>query len=405
MKFVLTPAQERIEGIDALRGFALSGIVIVHFVEQYFAGPAPEAITQNAFGSPVDGFIAGMIGFLLQGKFFALFSILFGLSFYIQMERAAERNMDFTRIFIWRILLLFIIGFLHSCFYRGDILTLYAFVALFLIPFYRLPNQVILGVAGLLFLGVGRYIVFAFNGDDPLFGIPAVESTSEETLDYYNILKNGSLLEVWQINAWYGNLTKLEFQFGIFNRGYLTLAYFLIGLWLGKIGLFKQVEHYKKQLRRGLFIAIAGFFVGGLFTGLMFSNSGMTNETGFHNWFAVLGLTGVDITNISITTIILIGFLLLYLKPGWQKFFMRLAPYGRTALTNYFMQSVIGTFIFFGWGMGYLGAWSNLQNLLIAFGILAAQIYISNWWLKQFKYGPLEWLWRSATYFKWQPFK
>ena len=127
-------------------------------------------------------------------------------------------------------------------------------------------------------------------------------------------------------------------------------------------------------------------------------------QDGF-NWWSVLGMTGMDIFNSCLTAVILCGFLLLYTKTTWQNRFDKLAPYGRTALTNYFFQSVIGTFIFFGWGLGYIGHLSNRTTFILAFIIIIGQAIFSSWWLKRFKYGPLEWLWRTGTYLKWQAFK
>ena len=400
---LLQPTQNRIEVIDAFRGFALAGIVLVHMVEQYYAGAPPEEIYSNAFQGIPDNIVSGFLGIFFQGKFFALFSILFGLSFFIQMDRAAQKGVNFTGRFLWRITLLLAIGYAHSLFYRGDILTIYAMVAIFLIPFYRVPEKWLIILAAIIFLGVGRYIVFSINGSDPLFENKYAGIEGDTNLAYFNILKNGTIWEVFQWNGFKGHLEKWEFQFSIFNRGYLTLGFFLIGLWMGKIKLFHDLETKKKKLRKALFWFIGGFFVSGAFTGLMFSQAGdMSN--GFQNWWSVLGLTGADLTNISMTGIILCGFLLLYLKPGPQRFFNRLTAYGRTALTNYFLQSVIGTFIFFGWGLGLIGELRNIYTFGIAIVILILQVAISSWWLKNFKYGPLEWLWRSLTYFKWQPF-
>ncbi len=399
----LAPTQNRIDVIDAFRGFALAGIVIVHMVEQFFAGPQPEALTKAMYQGIPDQIVSGFLGLLLQGKFFALFSMLFGLSFYIQMDRAAQKGVDFRGRFLWRILLLLVIGYLHSLFYRGDILTIYALLGFILVFFYHIPEKGLLVFATVLFLGLGRYIVFAINGDSPLFLVESVmDNESETTLAYYHTLKHGSIWEVFQWNGFYGHQTKMEFQFGVFNRGYLTLGFFLVGLWMGKVRLFHNLEENKVKIRNALLIFLGGFFVSGIFTGLMFSMAGDLSN-GFNNWWAMFGLTGGDLVNICLTGMILCGFLLLYLKPGPQRFFNRLTAYGRTALTNYFAQSVIGTFIFFGWGIGYLGELRNIYTILIAIVVLVVQIIFSSWWLKQFKYGPLEWWWRSATYGKWQP--
>lgn len=398
----LNSIQDRIDAIDALRGFALAGIVIVHMVEQFFAGPPPQTLIDTMMPGLGDQIIAGFIAVLLQGKFFALFSILFGLSFFIQMDGAANKGFNFTGRFIWRIILLGIIGYIHSLFYRGDILTIYAVVGLLLVLFHRMPEKGLVICAAILFLGLGRYIVFILNGDDPILMNAVPSGESQENLDYYQALKSGSIWEVFRWNGFYGLLTKLEFQFSIYNRGYLTLAYFLIGLWLGKIRIFQQLEEKKQAIRKALFWFLGSMFLAGGFTGFMFSRAGDLSK-GFENWWGILGLTGADLVNVSLTGIIFCGFILLYLKPSPQRFLNRFTAYGRTALTNYLAQSVIGTFIFFGWGLGLIGEMRNIYSLLLAFFMIIFQMAISTWWLNNFRFGPLEWLWRSATYLKWQP--
>ncbi|MEL6356895.1 MAG: DUF418 domain-containing protein, partial [Bacteroidota bacterium] len=103
----------RIVIIDSLRGFALAGVALVHVTEQYLAGPAPEGFMEGLNGIP-DNIIQGIIGFFFIGKFYAIFSILFGLSFAIQMESAAKKGGDFSLRFLWRAVLLFIIGYVHQ---------------------------------------------------------------------------------------------------------------------------------------------------------------------------------------------------------------------------------------------------------------------------------------------------
>ncbi|NND09618.1 MAG: DUF418 domain-containing protein, partial [Flavobacteriaceae bacterium] len=109
--------------------------------------------------------------------------------------------------------------------------------------------------------------------------------------------------------------------------------------------------------------------------------------------------------NLFMTFIIVIGFLLFYMKPRGERFLNKFKAYGRMALTNYFAQTIIGTAILYGWGMGYIGELRNIYTFLIGLGIILLQMLFSSWWLSNFKYGPLEWLWRSLTYFKFFPFK
>ena len=393
---------DRINSIDALRGFALAGVVLVHMLEQYIAGPAPEGFLERLNGIP-DQIVQGFIQLFLTGKFFALFSILFGLSFTIQMQSAEKKGVKFGGRFLWRAVLLFIIGYFHQLFYRGDILTIYAVLAPFIIPFYRIPAKVLLVTAGIIFLGIPRFIAFYFFGGNGISGVHAVMDTNHELIrSYFDIIQNGSLIEVFKTNATYGMLTKIDFQISFFGRLYYTFGYFLIGLWLGRTGIFKDLAAHSKTIKNVLLWSIAGLMVSFVLMIAVFANMAQTADGA--TWTFVLGMNFFDWVNISMASMILCGFLLLYQKSSWKKRLLFFAPYGRMALSNYIAQSMIGTFLLFGWGLGYLGQIRSLYMFVAGLLLIVVQTLVSKYWLQKFRYGPLEWLWRSATYLKWQPF-
>ncbi len=396
-------AKDRILSIDALRGFALAGVALVHMVEQYIAGPHPEGFMEGVNGIP-DHIIQGIITLFFTGKFFALFSILFGLSFSIQMESAENKGQKFSGRFIWRAALLFFVGFIHQLFYRGDILTIYAVLAPLIIPFYRVSSKWLLITAGLIFLGIPRFIAFALFGAEGVTGVhPMMDNNHELVKNYIATISSGSLLEVFNLNATYGMLTKIDFQVSFFGRFYYTFAYFLIGLWLGRIGLFKDLPAFSKKINDAMLWSIGALIIS---VGLVIGTFATAPQPiDFSTWQFALGMNFMDWVSISMSSIILCGFLMLYQKPSWKKRLSFFAPYGRMALTNYVMQSVIGTFIFFGWGLGYLGQFGALTCFLMGIGVILAQTLFSKFWLQSFRYGPLEWLWRCGTYLKWQPFR
>jgi len=396
-------AHQRIEIIDALRGFSLAGIVIVHMVENYIGGPAPQEFYEGVNQGLPDAIISGFNGIFLSGKFFALFSFLFGVSFFIQMNNAQTNGSYFGWRFAWKMVLLFGIGFLHSLFYAGDILTVYAMLGLLLIPFFKVGNKTILVVAGLLLLGVGRFVVFALTQGVDFFSGVGMTPEHPHTLEYLNTLKSGTIGEVFSINATDGHLRKMNFQYGIFGRGYMTLAYFLIGMLVGRIGFFSDYQNRKKMVKRSWITGLILFLVSGGLLALTFGQMG--GNITFDNWLAMMGLTAVDLSNISITLLILSVFVLLYKKTKAQAWLSKFAPYGRMALTNYVFQSIIGTTLLFGWGFGFIGQLRNIYTFAIAIGIIIVQMALSKLWLQHFKYGPLEWLWRSLTFFKVMPLK
>lgn len=395
--------RKRIEIVDALRGFSLAGIVIVHMVENYLASQPPTAFTEAVHQGIMDSIVDGLIVFLLRGKFFALFSFLFGLSFFIQMDNAAKKGGYFGGRFLWRLILLLIIGYVHSLFYAGDILTIYATLGILLIPFHKIGTKWILVFTALIFLGIGRYLVFMLTGGDNIFGNMSFVPDNPVLLEYYNTLKTGSISDVFATNGYTSHMNKLDFQFGVFGRGYLTFGFFLLGMVIGRIGFFKNYENNKKLVKRTLIWSIVLFFISIALMAVTFRSLG-ENVT-FDNWVAMFGLTAYDLNNISMTFILLSLFTILYQRTKPKKWFSKFIPYGKMALTNYFLQSIIGTFILFGWGLGYLGQLRNVYTFIIAILIIIVQMLFSQWWLKRFQYGPLEWLWRSATFFKRFPMK
>ncbi|UCE94713.1 MAG: DUF418 domain-containing protein [Flavobacteriaceae bacterium] len=398
----VTRSTQRIHSIDALRGFALAGVVIVHMIEQYIAGPPPPGFMEGVNGLP-DNILRGFIQIFFSGKFFALFSILFGISFFIQMESAYKKGINFGGRFLWRALLLFGIGYLHQLFYRGDILTIYAVLAPFLIPFYKVPTKWILITAGFIILGFPRIIAFYIFGGESITGIhPMMDTENPQVQAYFNTIESGTIWEVFKANAGYGMLTKIDFQLSVFGRFYYTFAYFLIGLWLGRIGIFRHIEQYAKKIKDFMLWSVVVALVSVVITFAVFASAGQQVDPS--SFIFMLGMNFMDWFNIAMASIILCGFLLLYKKVKWEKRLLYFAPFGRMALTNYFFQSVIGTFILFGWGMGMLGQFRNLYMFLIAIAVIILQTAFSKYWLKKFRYGPIEWLWRCGTHLKWQPF-
>lgn len=391
----------RIISIDALRGFALAGVAIVHMVDQYYSGPQPDGYMEGVNSLP-DQIVKGILEIFFRGKFFALFSILFGLSFFIQMDSANRKGQKFGTRFLWRATLLLLIGMVHQLFYRDDILTVYAVLAPLLLPFYSMSKKWLLIIAGLIFLGIPRFIAFILLGSEGVTGVhPMMDNNHELVKNYIDTIQNGSFMDVLSLNVTYGMLTKIDFQISLFGRFYYTFGYFLIGLWLGKTGIFRDLTAYNKQIKNVLLWSIGALIIAFILTAVTFATA--TQPMDFGSWTFVFGINFYDWVSIAMSSIILCGFLMLVQRDSWKKRLFFFAPYGRMALTNYVMQSVIGTFIFFNWGLGYVGHVRALYCFLLAIGVITIQTLFSKYWLNYFRFGPLEWLWRSGTYLKWQP--
>ncbi len=400
-----TRLTKRLNVVDALRGFSLAGIVIVHFMEQYVGGPAPHAAGTYTQHNAVDPVLDGIFSILIRGKFFALFSFLFGLSFAIQMERGEFRtNGDFRLRFAWRLLILFAIGFLHHMFYRGDILTIYALLGLPLILFHKVPDKWAFLVVALLFIGVPR-IIIQITGYEPFHAfLPDWQSQEESpaVVAYWNALKSGSWAEIASLNATEGMGMKMGFQFGQMSRAYQTFAWFLLGMLAGRWRYFENPDAHKPFTRKVFRWSIIGFFSLLAIAATTFGVFGKYIPAALQ---MPIGMEIFDLANVAMTFFYISAFVLLFNKPSWQKRLTVFSAYGRMALTNYVMQTLIGTTLLFGYGFGLLGEVGNSLTVPLALVLCALQMWLSKIWLARHFYGPLEWLWRSLTWFKWQPWR
>jgi uncharacterized protein len=220
---------------------------------------------------------------------------------------------------------------------------------------------------------------------------------------YFEVIKSGNIRAVFSSNAFSGQLMKMDFQFGVFSRGYLTFGFFLLGLVAGRLRLFQHYAAHRKLLKQLLIWSTVLFFVSLIFGILIFSSLG--EGASFNSWLAMLGLTAFDLNNIAMTFLLLGFFVVLYKKDSARKILDGFAPYGRMALTNYVLQSVLGTFLFYGWGLGLVGELRNVYTFMLALFIIAFQMALSKWWLKHYHYGPFEWIWRSLTFLRLYPLK
>jgi uncharacterized protein len=397
-------AGERVVSVDAVRGFALLGIVVTHMVEQYMGSPPPASRQHFGIVSPaVDGPALAIVQLFAVGKFFTMFSLLFGLSFFIQMDRAGRRGVAFGGRFAWRLLVLFAIGMVHHLIYRGDILSVYALLGLLLIPFYRLSDRTLLVTALVLLAGTHRLVL---SGVGTLLGvqIPLMSVDNQQIEHYFQAIKSGSLPTIFALNLREGFWMKMEFQFSWFGRGYQAMALFLLGLYIGRHGWHERANELRRWIWRltigGLGLALvsastvaAVIILGGL----------PKSETDIRTWQKFVGGTAYDWFNLGVAALLMGGFLLLYHTRTVGGTLSRLAPAGQTALTTYVGQSLIGTFILYGHGLNWSGEIGAATAVMLAFLIFAAQLTVATTWLRYFRFGPLEWIWRSATFGRLQP--
>ncbi|CCH56475.1 putative protein yxaH [Fibrisoma limi BUZ 3] len=396
---------DRIQVIDALRGFALIGIIVAHSSGQFLAGPSPA--TYNILFSPLDKWVNDLGTYLTFGKFFTIFSFLFGLSFAIQMDNAAKAGRSFAGRTRWRLVILFAIGFIHSLFYSGDILRIYAVLGLLLIVVRRLPNWAILMLGTLLVLNAPLLVGRLTSVNAPPPTAAQVEASQKEGAAFarmaeegYRIKSSGTLADVITMNAREGLISTLFFQL-FTGRLFITFGLFLLGLYVGRKRYFTDSPAHRQFFRR-LFISSGLMAV--VSTTVAILTGGVTLGPPTPGWQGVINLTAFDLHQASLSAFYVAAVTLLF----WQtkaQFLRSLVAVGRMGLTTYLCGTAFGVLVFLGYGLGQIGKLGMTTSVGLGLAFFALQIPFSNWWLSRYQFGPVEWLWRSLTYGKAQPWR
>ena len=370
-------ADKRIDMVDALRGFALLGLFLVHCVERfelYWLDPAPDAWFEATMA-------------LFAGKAFSMFALLFGFSFATIMGNERARGGDYTARFAWRLALLFGIGTLHALIYRGDILQVLALVGLLMIAFDRVrSDRVLLLLAALLFLELPLLLRAwaAAQGMDWATATPLFWGDTG-----LGVLATGTFAETVAVNAGPGMVGKWSYYIET-GRVFEIAGLFLVGMVLQRQALFARAGEL-----RGLWLAI---LAGGgalwaaiaLVQPLVLPTGGhaMTDESlqSAFNIYRALGATAFQVAL----------FVLAWHSP-LRPALASLVPAGRMTLTLYVGQSLVFAPILYGYGFGLWDDLSTAETVLWGLAAFAAQTALASLWLRHYRYGPLEWLWRAAT--------
>jgi uncharacterized protein len=383
----------RIELVDAIRGFALLGICLVHFMEYfelYWINQDPTLLHNIIF-------------FLFAGKAYAIFALMFGLSFFIIMDNQARKGVNFSYRFAWRLVVLLIIGYIHTLLYLGDILSVLGIIGLSLLFVQKLSNRWLLAAAALCLLQLPFYYQFyaALNNWPGANDAPLHWAVFPEV---YGALAKADFAGLVAINSWDGLTAKWLF-FVESGRGIQLVGLFIIGLILGRIGFFTQVERFAKARMVALGIALGATIV--FFSAENYIKqlpADILQEKGMAKMY--LEQLAGSYSSTAVMAAILLLFMQLYLWQPTGKMLNILAPCGRISLSIYLVQAVVGIPIFYPAGLGGYLTLGQTNSLLLGIAFYGLLIVIAHWWVKRFYYGPVEWLWRSATYMSTQvPFK
>lgn len=388
----ITP-KKRINSIDALRGFALIGIMLLHCMERFDLTLAP--VVESPFWQAIDTAVYDSLYFLFSGKSYAMFSLLFGLSFFMQMESQAAKGVDFRGRFLWRLALLFLFGYINGLVYMGEFFMVYAVLGVFLIPLYKVPTRWLLVLCILLFLQIPAVISFVSLLSDNVANEPTAAAAYMDRLfeRAADVFINGSLMDVLSFNTFDGQSAKCLWVFNNF-RYLQLLGLFIAGMLIGRQGIHKSEEKMVKYSRLFLPYCLAfwAVFYAVAFLLPVWGVDGFALRVG-QTLFKTYG-------NLGQMMVYFCGFTLLYYRYKGQKVLDRIAPVGRMSVTNYMAQSIVGVSLFYGFGGNFAVEFNYLQSFLLGAAFCVIQIAYSNWWIKRFYYGPMECLWRSLTWFQ-----
>ncbi len=384
---LLTPSPERIDMLDAIRGFALFGILLMNL--EAFNGPilvAMSGIDPTLHGA--NRIADAVIYIFVQGKFWTLFSLLFGIGFAIMFDSAQRNAGDFKRIYKRRLWALLAIGGAHGILiWEGDILFTYALAGFVLL--WRLKTDAPPRLSRILLtycipLLMLAYMGFMVNSKDD--GTDIAEMIAEEI----RLQGNNSYL------------VTLQWRAGVFLQGLgnltillpMAVAMFSLGVRLHRIGWTKPITQTEDN---GGKIAIICYATGLVLMACSLAISPDVSMVNLDAEFAAVEILNM-LAGLAMSVGMFFGLRWLWARPTQKALMTYLAPLGRMALTNYLSHSLICTLIFSGYGLGYFQQLPRAWHIPFAIALIAAQTAFSTWWLNRFSMGPVEYIWRWLTY-------
>ena len=391
---------ERIDLIDVVRGFALFGVLLANLVWITTDVVLTDARLSELPTAPLDRIVKPLVMFLVDHKFYTLFSFLFGLGFAIQLSRTEERRYSVVALYSRRVSILAIIGLLHITFiWYGDILLVYAIGGFGLLVVRRWNTRLLLTLALALALfaraAVGVWPSITRLPDSANVAAELEENAEKERklaifdgISYRAIVRENATLYFGDLVAGGVGLFLLP---QIFGR-------VIFGLYAGRRGWARRTAELLPNLRRLLPAAVGVGIVGNgaavLIEHLQERNVLARDSLWVHALAPVeeAGILALAFAYLSVLV------LLFHRSAAWSRRLGYLAPVGRMALTNYLTHSVLYLVLFTGVGFGLYGEVGPAWCVALAFIIFAVQMAFSGWWLARYRFGPAEWVWRTLTY-------
>ena len=389
MEHKIAEPNARIDVADVLRGLAVMGIIILHSIEHFNFYSFPDSVPFE-WMKFTDKVIWNGLFFAFSGKAYAVFALLFGFSFYIQDNNQQRRGKDFRLRFLWRLVILFVIGQLNASFFTGEILTMYAMLGVILPLLCRCNDRTVVIIAILFILQPMDWfkLIYALCQPDYVAG-PGMAGHYFGIA--FDVQKNGTYLETVRMNLWEGQIASLTWALE-HGRIMQTCGLFLFGMLIGRRQLFLYSKEHEQLWLKALGISLLCFF----------PLYGLNNMLpGYIERAAVLvpiQLILSSLSNLSFMVLLVCGLLLTFYRVKDRRLLMRFTSYGKMSMTNYIGQSVIGSILFYHWGFE-LGRYLGITYSFF-FGILfvLVQMAFCSWWMKHHKHGPFEGLWKRLTW-------
>ena len=388
----------RIIAIDVIRGAALFGVLWMNLYAVTIR-LVPHAMRDALATAPADRAVSLLSEWLLSDKAQTMFGVLFGFGFAVFIDRAAARGAAASTLFARRLLFLLVLGMLqYVCLWWGDILHDYAVLGFALLLVRRWPTSLLawVGFCLILLAPFGSWLAAAILGDPGRHVLDAARTHFQETM--WPATRAGAYGDMVRAIRW-----RNAVLYGDGHAVYVAatlIGQFLLGAALFRTGWLQDVETHRDLFRRvGVVCIPAGLVLAGLDPAQTLIGH---RPLPLPQW--VLGLLGTA-SEVVLAAGYVALLVLATMHSSIRLFCASLAAMGRMALSNYVMQSV---FIFVGidgFGLGLIGRTGIALDGVITLIVFAFQMLLSRWWLGRYRFGPLEWLWRSATYGQWQAFK
>lgn len=377
----------RVDVADALRGFAVLAIIMLHSIEHFNFYSFPDTANQSQWLNFTDKAIWDGLFFAFGGKAYAIFALLFGFSFFIQHDNQRMRGKDFRLRFCWRLLILFVIGNINAAFFTGEVLVLYALVGFVLVLTCRLSTKTILILAGICLLQPVCLYQIIRAVCSPEYEIMKIDSAPFWGATYA-MQSAGDFLGTIKTNLWEGQLASLAWSWE-HGRIFQTAGLFMAGMLIGRQGWFHRENLY--AWGRVLAVALILFFP---LKGLDNMVAGYIDNP---NILTPLKILLSSLANLCFMLILVSGILFgFYCTNGVGKALRALIPYGKMSMTNYVTQGIIGSALFYHWG--FFLQLGITASEFVGIGIFIVQYAFCRFWVGRHNHGPLEYIWKKATW-------